>query len=40
MLNAVPKAIDNEVAHRKLADWGIAIDKLSAEQEEYLYGGH
>ena len=40
MLNAVPKEIDNEVAHRKLADWGICIDRLTDEQSAYLYGGH
>ena len=38
MLNAVPKAIDYEVAYRKLADWGISIDNLTVEQREYLYG--
>ena len=37
MLNAVPKEIDNEVAHRKLADWGISIDTLTPEQRAYLY---
>jgi len=40
MLNAVPREIDNEVANRKLADWGISIDKLTPEQSKYLYGGH
>lgn len=40
MLNTVPAEIDNEVANRKLADWGISIDKLSPEQFKYLYGGH
>lgn len=40
MLNAVPKEIDNEVAHRKLADWGLHIDRLTPAQEKYLYGGH
>lgn len=40
MLNAVPAEIDNEVAHRKLADWNIHIDTLTPEQHEYLYGGH
>ena len=34
------KEIDNEVAHRKLADWGICIDRLTDEQSAYLYGGH
>ena len=40
MLNAVPAEIDNEVANRKLADWGINIDRLSRDQFNYLYGGH
>lgn len=40
MLNAVPKAIDREVAFRKLADWGINIDKLTPEQSKYLYGNY
>lgn len=40
MLNAVPKEIDNEVAFRKLADWGLHIDRLTPAQEKYLYGGH
>ena len=40
MLNAVPKAIDREVAFRKLADWGICIDKLTPEQSKYLYGNY
>jgi adenosylhomocysteinase len=32
----VPKEIDQEVAALKLKAMGIAIDKLTAEQEEYL----
>ena len=32
MLHNVPEAIDKEVARRKLADWGIAIDTLSPQQ--------
>ena len=38
MLNVVPASIDAEVAERKLADWGIQIDHLTAEQRKYLYG--
>ena len=38
MLNNVPREVDNEVACRKLANWNITIDKLSAEQHSYLYG--
>ena len=40
MLNAVPSEIDSEVAFRKLAEWGVKIDRLTPEQREYLYGGH
>ena len=32
----VPEQIDNEVARRKLAFWGVEIDKLTDEQEKYL----
>lgn len=32
----VPKEIDNEVAERKLKFWDIEIDKLTAEQTEYM----
>ena len=35
-VHAVPKAIDAEVAHLKLASMGIAIDKLTPEQARYL----
>ena len=38
MLHNVPAEIDREVALRKLADWGIAIDTLSEKQKIYLYG--
>ncbi len=37
-LNNVPAAIDREVALRKLADWGVAIDTLTQEQYKYIYG--
>ena len=32
----VPKYIDNEVAMRKIKFWGMEIDRLTPEQEEYL----
>ena len=32
----VPEEIDNEVARRKLAFWGVEIDTLTPEQEKYL----
>ena len=38
MLNNVPSEIDREVALRKLADWGVEIDRLSPQQHQYLYG--
>ena len=38
MLHNVPAEVDNEVACRKLADWGITIDKLTDKQRIYLYG--
>jgi adenosylhomocysteinase len=34
----VPKAIDQDVAQRKLRFWGFSIDTLTPEQEEYLNG--
>ena len=37
MLHDVPRAIDEEVARRKLAYWGCAIDTLTPEQHRYLY---
>lgn len=36
----VPEEVDMEVANRKLRFWNLTIDKLTSEQEEYLYGGH
>ena len=38
MLNNVPVEIDRRVAELKLADWGIEIDRLTPEQQVYLYG--
>ena len=38
MLHTVPESIDREVALRKLADWGIEIDRLTDKQSKYLYG--
>lgn len=38
MLNSVPDAIDNDVAWRKLASWGVEIDALTEAQHRYLYG--
>ena len=38
MLHNVPGETDRRVAELKLADWGIAIDHLTEEQKEYLYG--
>lgn len=35
-VNDVPEEIDSEVANRKLKFWGIEIDKLTEEQENYL----
>jgi len=32
----VPREIDKEIALMKLASWGVTVDKLTAEQEEYL----
>jgi len=34
----VPAAIDEEVAHRKLASLGLSIDRLTEEQARYLEG--
>lgn len=36
MIIDVPKEIDKEVAQRKLRFWGIEIDRLTDEQENYL----
>ena len=38
MTHDVPREIDEEVARRKLAYWGCAIDTLTPEQHKYLYG--
>ena len=38
MVRDVPREIDEEVARRKLAYWGCAIDTLTSEQRKYLYG--
>ncbi|MBQ1707728.1 MAG: adenosylhomocysteinase, partial [Bacteroidales bacterium] len=38
MTHGVPRAIDEEVARRKLAYWGCAIDTLTPAQHKYLYG--
>ena len=38
MVHDVPREIDEEVARRKLAYWGCAIDALTPEQHKYLYG--
>ena len=38
MTHDVPREIDEEVARRKLAYWGSAIDTLTPEQHKYLYG--
>ena len=38
MVHDVPREIDEEVARRKLAYWGCAIDILTPEQHKYLYG--
>jgi len=38
MVNDVPKEIDDEVAIRKIRDWGYEIDCLTPEQKKYLFG--
>ena len=38
MTHDVPREIDEEVARRKLAYWGCAIDTLTPAQYRYLYG--
>ena len=38
MLHEVPQEIDEEVARRKLAHWGIEIDTLTPAQYAYIYG--
>ena len=37
-LNNVPREIDQEVAFRKLGDWGVRIDTLTPEQKKYIFG--
>ena len=37
-LNNVPREIDQEIAFRKLADWGVRIDALTPEQKKYIFG--
>ena len=38
MVFEVPLSINDEVARRRLAAWGITIDTLTPEQHKYLYG--
>ena len=38
VLNEVPREVDQEVALRKLKDWGVEIDRLTPEQHKYLFG--
>lgn len=38
MLHDVPPEIDREIALRKIKDWGYSIDRLTEEQEKYLFG--
>lgn len=38
MVQDVPEEIDRTVATRKLAAWGLEIDRLTPEQHRYLYG--
>ncbi len=38
MIIDVPKEVDNEVAVRMLKFWGVETDKLTDEQEKYLFG--
>ena len=37
-LNNVPREVDEDIARRKLAHWGIEIDTLTEEQHKYLFG--
>ena len=37
-LHNVPAEIDQDVARRKLASWGVSIDTLTPEQHLYIYG--
>lgn len=38
MVQDVPEEIDRTVAQRKLSSWGLEIDRLTPEQQKYLYG--
>ena len=38
MVRDVPQEIDETVAQRKLSSWGLEIDRLTPEQQKYLYG--
>lgn len=38
MIHEVPQEIDEEVARRKLAHWGVEIDTLTPEQHAYIFG--
>lgn len=38
MVQDVPEEIDRTVAQRKLSSWGLEIDRLTSEQQKYLYG--
>lgn len=38
MVQDVPQEIDETVAQRKLSSWGLEIDRLTPEQQKYLYG--
>lgn len=38
MIINVPAEVDRAVAERQLVNWGVTIDKLTAEQENYLNG--
>jgi adenosylhomocysteinase len=37
-LHNAPAEIDQDVARRKLASWGVTIDTLTPEQHLYIYG--
>ncbi len=38
MVQDVPEEIDRTVAQHKLSSWGLEIDRLTPEQQKYLYG--
>lgn len=38
MVQDVPEEIDRTVAQRKISSWGLEIDRLTPEQQKYLYG--